>query len=456
MSDEPLSLRTYLEQLRQLPPTEFVRVEKEISPVHEACALMDALEKQNRRPAFLFANVRGSALPVVSNIFASRRRMALALGVAENQFSATLFAREAQRIPPEIVAASAAPVKQVIWRDDEIDLRRFPAFTHHADDAGAYITGGLMAIRDPETGVRNVGVYRHWISSARTLGIHLSESSHANLIYAKYCARRQAMPVAITIGYHPAFYLGVLSFVGLEVDEVEVAGALMQRPVPLVPCETVDLQVPAHAEIVLEGFIAPDERAAEGPIGEYSGTYGYQDAAPVIRIHTITMRRDPIWLDIFAGHPDHQLLGGTPRLASTYRAVRVACPLVREIYMPTAGVGRYICYIAIKKRFEGEAKNVACAAFGADPFIKYVVVVDEDVNIFDDSEVLQAIALRSRADSFFMIERAKGHSTDPVALDEYLTHKIGIDATRPLKGYPKEIAVPGAETINVKDYLPEF
>ena len=122
--------------------------------------------------------------------------------------------------------------------------------------------------------------------------------------------------------------------------------------------------------------------------------------------------------------------------------------------MPTAGCCRFICVISINKRFEGEAKNAACAAFAADPFIKYVVVVDEDVDIFDDSEVLKAIALRTKGEGFFVIPRAKGHSSDPVAVDGYLATKIGIDATRPLTGYPEEIAVRGLDQVRLEDYLP--
>lgn len=198
----------------------------------------------------------------------------------------------------------------------------------------------------------------------------------------------------------------------------------------------------------------PDDHEPEGPFGETAGVYGTHANSPMMHVTAITMRRDPIWLDVFAGHADHQIMGITPRMASVYRMVRVACPTVREIYMPTSGCCRFICYISVNKRFEGEAKNAACAAFAADPFLKYVVVVDEDVDIFNDSAVMNAIALRAGQDSFFVIHRAKGHSTDPMAIDGYLTTKTGIDATRPLRGYPKEISVPGANEINPADYLP--
>ena len=452
MHDDPPDLRSYLRQLRELPPEEFVAVEREVDPVHEACAVMAALEARGQRPAVLFQRVRGHDMPVISNIFARRGRIALALGVEEGLLNAALRAREDARIKPEIV--TDGPVKEIILRDREVDLRRLPAFTHHASDAGPYISGGAMVVRDPETGIRNVGMYRHWIRGERNLGIHLAETGHAYLIYQKHRRRGQPMEVAITVGHHPAFYLGAVSFVPFGVDEYDVVGGLMQRPLRLVRAETVDLEVPADAEIVIEGYIPPEERAPEGPFGEYSGTYGYQPSAPVVHVRAVGMRRSPIWLDVFAGHPDHQLLGGTPRLASIYRMVRAACPTVRDVYMPPAGCCRFICVISIEKSLEGEPKNVACAAFAADPMIRYAVVVDHDVNIFDDSEVLKAIALRTRQDSYFVIPRAKGHPTDPVAVEGHLMTKVGIDATRPLSGYPQEIAVPGADRVRLADYLP--
>lgn len=450
---EAPDLKGYLGQLRELPPEEFVTVRREVDAAYESCSLLAALEKRGRYPAVLFERVRGHDMPVISNLFAKRTRMALALGVEEEYLNATLRTREEARLEPEMVVTG--PVKEVRLLNDEADLRRFPALTHHASDAGPYITGGAMVVRDPETGLRNVGVYRQGITGPRQMSIHLAETGHAYLIYQKHRERGLPMQVAITVGHHPAFYLGALCSVPFGVDEYEVIGGMLRQPLRLVKAETVDLEVPADAEIVIEGYIPPEERAPEGPIGEYSGTYGHQPSAPVVHVTAITMRRNPLWLDVFAGHPDHQLLGGAPRLAAIHRMVRATCPTVREVYMPTSGCCRFLCFISIKKRLEGEPKNVACAAFAADTFIKYVVVVDEDVNIFDESEVLKAIALRTRPDGYFVIPRAKGHPTDPVAVDGYLMNKIAIDATRPLTGYPEEIEVPGVDEMRLDDYLPD-
>jgi len=262
------------------------------------------------------------------------------------------------------------------------------------------------------------------------------------------------MEVAITIGMHPALYLGILSFIPYGIDEYSVAGGLMKEPLKLVKCETVDLEVPADAEIVIEGVIHPNKQKKEAPFGEYTGLYGQQRMNPVIDVTAITMRRDPIYLDVLSGHIDHQLLGGVPRLSSIYKTVRIACPTVRDVYMPPSGFCRFICYIAIDKRHEGEAQNAICAAFAADPFIKYAVVVDGDVDIFNDSEVLKAIAGRVRPEEgVFSIRNAKGHPLDPVAKKDMLVTKTGIDATKPLSGYPETVRVPGADEIDLGKYL---
>ena len=225
---------------------------------------------------------------------------------------------------------------------------------------------------------------------------------------------------------HPLFYLGVLSFVPFGVDEYTVVGGLMQEPLEVVKCETSDLEVPAMAEMVLEGIMQPGNQRMEGPFGEFTTLYGKPMMNPVIDITAITMRKDPIYLDIFSGHIDHQLLGGTPRLSSIYKAVQVACPTVKDVYMPPSGCCRLTCYISIEKRHEGEAKNAICGAFAVDPFIRYAVVVDSDVNIFDDSSVWSAIATKVRVDEdVFVIRNAKGHPLDPTARKGFLVEKVG-------------------------------
>ena len=163
-------------------------------------------------------------------------------------------------------------------------------------------------------------------------------------------------------------------------------------------CNIFDLEVPAHAEIVLECDIPPHERKLEAPFGEYPGTYGPQRNNPIVKIKAITMRQDAMYQSSFVGHPDNLLLSGIVRSTSILKTVKLASPKVKAVHMPASGRCRFTCYVSIDKVIEGEPKNACMAAFAADPFLKYVIVVDEDVNILNDAEVMHAIATRVRWD----------------------------------------------------------
>jgi len=181
--------------------------------------------------------------------------------------------------------------------------------THNEKDAGPCITARAKVVKDPETGTRNAGIYRHMVHNEKQIGIHLVETSHSNFVYVKCINIGKPMEVAITVSMHPAFYLGVLSFVPFGIDEYSVVAGLMEQPLDLVKCETVTLEVPALAETVIEGTIDPQARRLEGPFGEYTSLYGKEAPNPAIDVSAITMRKDPIYLDILSGHIDQRLLG---------------------------------------------------------------------------------------------------------------------------------------------------
>lgn len=431
---------------------ELVELDKPVSPHFEISAITANLEEKHRYPALLFRHVNGSEIPVLTNVFATRKRLALALGCEEANLNAHYRECEDKRYKPVMV--ESGPVQEVVMTGDEVDLTKLPILTHNEKDAGPYITCGAGVVKDPETGTRNIGVYRHQLHGKNKLGIHMAEVSHINYIWGKYAAKGSRMPISITIGYHPAFYLGVLSFVPVGVDEYEVAGGLMNEPLELVKCKTNDLEVPANAEIVLEGYIEPGETEMEAPFGEFTTVYGGAHKYPVVTVTAVTMRKDPLYLDCFSGHIDHQLLGGTGRLSVIYKTIRLACPTVKDVYMPTSGCCRLTCYVSIKKRHEGEAKNIIGAVIASDPFIKYVVVVDDDVDIYDDSAVIKAIATRLHpTENAFIIKNAKGHPLDPTASKTYLVTKVGIDATKPLSGFPDTVSVPGTQELDLEEIL---
>ncbi|MFQ5912645.1 MAG: UbiD family decarboxylase [Nitrospinota bacterium] len=455
----PKDLRQFIEFLEERHPEEVIRIREEVDPLFGVSGILSRLEKAGKDSVVIFENVKGSDIPLVSNVHGTVRRLQLALGLRDGGFREFLQEygeRESHPIAPRKV--ETGPVREVVLKGGDVDLGVLPICTYHEKDAGPYITAGLGVTRDPETDVNNVGIYRLMLKGRDRLSVFISATSHAYGICRYYEDRDLPMPIAIVLGHHPGFFLGCMSFTPYDVDEFHVAGGILQEPVEMVPCETLPLEVPAYAEIVLEGEILPHVREEEAPFGEYPGTYGPKRMSPVLEVKCMTMRKAPLYEDAFPAHPDHLLLAGVTRSSFILKTVRIACPTVRAVHMPPSGRCRFVCYVAIEKMIEGEAKQAAMAAFVADPFLKFAVVVDEDVDITKDSEVMHAIATRVRADrDIFMATHAKGSPLDTASYDppggSHIVTKTGIDATRK-PGYPEEVRVPGEETIDLGRYLP--
>ena len=451
-------LRGFIKFLEDNHPQQIIRITKEVDPRFGVTGIIDRLEKDNRFPLVIFENLKGSDIPLVANMHADFERLRLSLGMEEGSvrdFLNEYAAREANPIDPELV--ETGPVHEVIIEGADVDVNELPICTYHEKDAGKYITAGLDLMRDPDNGVNNIGIYRLMVQGRDQFGIQLSETAHGNYIWKKYEKQGLPCPMAVILGHHPAFFLGSLSFTPLETDELRIAGGMLKRPVQLVKCKTIPLEVPADAEIVLECEILPHARHEEAPFGEYPGTYGPMRMNPVVKVKAITRRKDPLYQNAFVGHPDNLLLSGLIRSTFIEDTVKIASPTVKAVCMPRAGRYRFICYVAIETMIEGEAKQAAMAAFVADPFLKFVVVVDHDVDVTNDTEVLHAIATRVRADhDIFMVPYAKGSPLDPASYDpaagSHLVTKVGIDATRK-SNYPEEISVPGADEINLADYI---
>lgn len=454
----PMDLRGFLEELERDVPDQIVRITREVDPHFEVTGLLAKLEKEGKFPVVIFEKVKGSDLPVVTNVHADPRRLFRAIGLKNGtiaEFIREYGTREERLVEPIIVPQG--PVQEIVLTGRDVDVTRLPILTYHEKDAGRYVTAGFGIMRDPDSGVRNAGIYRLMVHGPDSFGIQLSETSHGHYIWQAHERRNRATPLAVAIGHHPGFYIGCLSFTSLETDEFAVAGGVMGEPLPLVRCKTIPLEVPAYSEIVLECEILPHVRKKEAPFGEYPGTYGPQRKNPVVQVKAITLRRNALYQSSFVGHADNLLLSGIIRSTTIMKTVKLASPKVRAVHMTTAGRCRFICYVAIERIIEGEAKNAAMAAFAADPFLKYVVVVDHDVNVLSDAEVLHAIATRVRADTdIFMVTHAKGSPLDPASYDpsggSHLVTKMGIDATRKAN-YPEEIRVPGADEVDLEDYI---
>lgn len=462
-SNEPYTpdLRGFLKYLEERYPQHVVRIEKEVDPKFGVSGVLERLERDGRFPVVIFENVKGSKMPLVANMHADFERLRLGIGMESGDLKAFLgecAKRQANPIAPVMV--DSGPVHEVIDTGRDVDVEQMPLCTYHEKDGGKYITAGLCLMRDPDTGISNVGIYRLMVHEKNLLGIQISETAHGNVIWKKYERRGQPCPMAVIIGHHPAVFVGALAFAKLDEDELAIAGAMLQRPMELVRCKTIPLEVPADSEIVLECEIRPHERRAEAPFGEFPGTYGPQRMNPVVEVKAITRRREPIYQNAFVGHADNLLLAGMLRTNLIEQTVKIACPTVRKVAMPRAGRFRFICYVAIERMIEGEAKQAAMAAFVADPFLKFVVVVDHDVDVENDTDVLHAIATRVRADrDVFTVPYAKGSPLDPASYDpaggSHLVTKMGIDATRK-DNYPDEISVPGYREIDMDQLIPGY
>ncbi|PKL06855.1 MAG: UbiD family decarboxylase [Spirochaetae bacterium HGW-Spirochaetae-9] len=421
-------LRDFLEALSG-NEKEYLVSGASVSPDKEITRIVYFLQHRNENPAIRFDKVDGSSMPLVTNLLGSRGRLALALGCEEADLDRTYRTREKNRILPILVGSGS--IQEVEVNGAEIDITRLPVVTHNQGDAGPYITAGMMTVKDPDTGIRNTGIYRLMVKDGRHTGIHLAETGHAYMIFRKYIERKQDMPVAITIGAHPALYLGSLSLAPFGVDEFEVMGGLLSQPLELVKCRTVDLEVPANGEICLEGHISWNLRETEGPVGEWQSVYSQQHSYPVLTIDHMSTRKDPIYMDVCSGAAEHLLMGGLPKLSRIFESVRQGCSGVKDVYMPLGGFCRNLCYVSMKKNLEGEPATAAAAVFAADFFVRHVVVVDEDVDIHSDTEVLQALHLNMVPGRCFIMPYAKGDPTDPTSR-EGVVAKIGIDATRPV------------------------
>ena len=416
-------LRSYLELVET--EDDLVRIAGPVDPRYEVSALVAKLARERRRrPVLLLENVKGSALPVVTNLHASRRRMALAMNTEPREVQRAFLKAMERPLAPVVV--DGGPVKEVVRTGADVDLLALPQIVHHAADAGPYVTAAISFARDPEDGTWNCAYNRLMIMGRDRTSIHITASKHLWEFYRKAEARGEVLPVAFAVGVHPAIGLGALAIGSIDEDERAIMGGVLGEPLELVRCETSDLLVPAHAEIILEGEILPGERTPEGPFSEFTGYSLGERQREVVCYNAVTMREGALFHDISVAQVDHLLLSTIPMEANLYRAVRAIVPSVTAVRVPAP----YSCYVAIEQRISGQAKNAILAVLGADMYIKRVVVVDHDVNIFDDREVAWALGTRCQADrDITVISNTRGSDLDPSTDSDGYTAKWGVDAT---------------------------
>ncbi|MBI4629117.1 MAG: UbiD family decarboxylase, partial [Candidatus Rokubacteria bacterium] len=263
-------LRSFLDLIKRKKPEDFQIVSKQVDPAYEITALVVKLEREGRRrPVLLFENVKGTRFPVLTNLHASRARLAAAMNATPEDTQRVYLRAMEKPIAPKVVRTG--PVKEVVLTGDRINLYDLPQIVHHEGDAGPYFTAAISFAKDPTAETWNCAYNRLMIKGRDTTSIHLTTGKHLWEFHRIAEARGEALPVALVIGAHPAIGLGALAIGSIDEDERAIMGGLLGEPLELVKCETSDVLVPAHAEMVIEAEILPHERTAEGPFGEFTG-----------------------------------------------------------------------------------------------------------------------------------------------------------------------------------------
>ncbi len=454
----PKDLRTFLREVAATRPGDLLRVDREVSVECEPTAFIERLEAEGRHPAVFFTNVRGAKIPLVINLLASISRIALAFGTRTPlELQRKLAAREWNPAAPMVVDRAQAPVKEVVLTGRQASLDLLPIIKHNEKDAGLYVDAATCILKQRGTGTYNMGLYRHQKFGPHELGFMVNPAHHATYIRREYEDADEPMDVALVIGHHPGFVLASIAKVPGIGGELELASAYLEEPLELVPGDTVDLLVPARAEIVIEGQIRHDYQR-EGPFGEWPRFYTKEGPQPVIHVTAITMRRHPIYQSIFNAHAEHHVCGAIPRLGSIYRRVKEVVPTVQAVNLPISGCSRAFCYISIKKRAEGEPQQAAMAALTAETDVKHVIVVDDDIDVFNETDVLWAVATRFQADrDMIVMPNSFGSHLNPSAYGRvpgekgHLETKLILDATKPLNTPFPEVARPPGELVDSID-----
>ncbi len=403
-------------------------------------------------PAFIFENVKGHPKwRVAAGLYGTLARLPIAMGCPIDEVVERYGRAVRNPIPP--ARTKTGPVKDVILEGDHVDCTTLPLCVHSQLDAGRYITAGVMIGRDPETGMLGVGLQRMQLKGPRSFGVNLPTERRVGRAQLKAEERGERLGVAVVLGAGPLVDLGSQAKIPHTQEKRGVAGALAGKPIELVPCETVDAEVPADAEIVVEGHFVPKVREPEGPFGEVAGTYGLLGNRHVFEVSAITMRKDAIHQTALTGMPttDNHVQAWPAVCESIKRLAQQACPEVVDVH----AIGPYyIAIVAIKKRLQHEARNVILSVLGPTagaPQAKFCIVVDPEINVRDINQVLWALYTRVQPERDALIFPAMvGAPLDPSAPIHRHSSKMGFDATRPIGEdslrYDRVI-VPGADTV---------
>jgi 4-hydroxy-3-polyprenylbenzoate decarboxylase len=477
-------LREGIELLKQ-HDGEFILTAVEVSPhaelagVYKKVGAGGTVSRPTRvGPAMLFENVKGYDIPVIVGVLASRRRIALFLGADERRLGQHMLSAMKHAKPPVLVEEAGCQEEVLLATDPDFDIRKIlPAPTNTPEDAGPYFCMAVLRGTDPETGQHDVTIHRLCVQGRDELSVFMLPGRHIRAMYEKYEARGEPMPITISMGISPVEYMAI-SFeppaTPYGFDELEYAGGLKGSPVELVKAKTVDEYALASAEIVIEGQLLPGRRVAEDQntgtgfaMPEFPGYDGVANPSlPVIKVTAVTTRSRPILQTLVGPGEEHVSLAGIPTEGTLTQALENAVPgLVKNVYAHPAGGGKYLGILQIGKRSsndQGRERQAALVAFGAFPEMKHIILVDDDVDIFDTDDVLWAMTTRFQSErSIVSIPGVRCHALDPSADPDFLwtnaepgiSSKVIFDCTVPWSLRSRFVRSP-FQDVDIERFLP--
>lgn len=422
-------IRAFLDMLESRG--DLIRISDPVHWEYEAVALTRHTS-DIQGPALVFEKVRDSEIPCLSGLFAAKRRVAWALEVDEDDLFDVYRQREETSLPVDTV--DEAPCQEVVLTGDDIDLFSLPILRHYEHDAGRYITAALQVANDPQTGKSNVSIHRMLLLGKQRLSVYAPPGRHLRTIIERHGEEGRAAEIASVFAAEPATQIASQARAAYGVDEFEIAGGLRGAPLQLTRCHSIDVAVPAAAEMVIEGRIVPDEMVSDGPFGEYPGTYSSAKPAPVLEVTAITMRRGGMYQNTLTGMPmtENHWMMQPAAAAAVYREAYKVAPEVRAVNVTEGGSARHHVVVSIKKRHPSDARNTMVALLAAHVGAKQVIVVDEDIDVFDPLQVEWAVNTRVQADQdIVIIPKLYSPTLDPSAPAARTSAKMGIDATMP-------------------------
>ncbi|MFB8006098.1 UbiD family decarboxylase [Nocardia sp. NPDC056000] len=419
----------FVDRYRAEYPEDVLVIDDVVAADQGVTGLIYELATRGREEMLLCRKVNGIEVPVVSNMFASRTRIARMLGTRPEQLHETFAARAAAPVSPRYV--DSGPILENVRSGAEVDLGSLPMLRHFASDRAPYITSGVIVATDPDTGVGNMSYHRAMVHSPTELATSLHSRGDLWRMLARYAERGEPMPVAMVIGGHPLFMLAASARVGYDVDERAVAGGLFGEPLDVVATPVYGIGVPAWSDFVLEGVIDPDAHAQEGPFGEFSGYSSNRSTNNVLRVETILRRRQPMLFDVEGGNTaEHLNLARVPRESEMAEKLKARFPDVTAVHYPTSGT-HFHCYVAVRQSRPGQARQIMLGLLGWDPYLKTVIAVDSDIDLTDDAAVLWALATHFQPHrDILTVDGLPGSPLDPSSTSDGTTSRMGLDATR--------------------------